>query len=211
MNIAAAATSGSNLSLTYFLYSGPAGMSVDPLTGNVTWSPDASSLAQTAVILQVYDTNGGHATQGFTIQVTNGVQPPVFAPIASPIQGSEGQPLQVPVSAVDPQRPSELCLATVDLLASILASEAGNLALKVLATGGVYLAGGIALHIVKLLEQPRFVETFTRKGRFKDLMARIPIHIITTQAALVGAATFGLQSLTDLKKREAPKASLAPV
>jgi glucokinase len=44
-------------------------------------------------------------------------------------------------AAVDPEHLSELCLATVDLLVSILASEAGNLALKVLATGGVYLAG----------------------------------------------------------------------
>ena len=47
-------------------------------------------------------------------------------------------------AAFDPQHPNELCLATVDLLVSILASEAGNLALKVLATGGLYWAGGIA-------------------------------------------------------------------
>lgn len=115
-------------------------------------------------------------------------------------------------AAFDPQHPSELCLATVDLLVSILASEAGNLALKVVATGGVYLAGGIALHLVKLLQKPQFVQTFTRKGRFKDLMERMPIHIIiTTRAALLGAATFGLQRLSNLNKREEVKASLAPV
>jgi len=113
-------------------------------------------------------------------------------------------------AAFDPQHPSELCLATVDLLVSILASEAGNLALKVLATGGVYLAGGIALHVMKFLQKPQFVQTFTRKGRFKDLMERMPIHIITTRAALVGAATFGLQSLSKLKNRQ-EKPSLAPV
>jgi glucokinase len=113
--------------------------------------------------------------------------------------------------AFDPQHPSELCLATVDLLVSILASEAGNLALKVLATGGVYMAGGIALHVVKLLQKPQFVETFTRKGRFKDLMERMPIHIITTRAALVGAATFGLQSLSRFKNAQEAKPSLAPV
>jgi glucokinase len=106
-------------------------------------------------------------------------------------------------SAFDSQHPSKLCLATVDLLVSILASEAGNLALKVLATGGVYLAGGIALHLAKLLQQPQFVQAFTSKGRFKDLMERMPIHVITTRAALVGAATFGLQSLSRLKNREA--------
>jgi len=105
-------------------------------------------------------------------------------------------------AAFDPQHPSELCLATVDLLVSILASEAGNLALKVLATGGVYLAGGIALHLVKLLQTPQFVQTFSRKGRFKELMEQMPIHIITTRAALLGAATFGLQSLSNLKSLE---------
>jgi glucokinase len=114
-------------------------------------------------------------------------------------------------AAFDSQHPSKLCLATVEILVSILASEAGNLALKVLATGGVYLAGGIALHLVKLLQEPQFVQTFATKGRFKDLMERIPIHIITTRAALVGAATFGLQSLSNIKIREEAKASLASV
>jgi glucokinase len=114
-------------------------------------------------------------------------------------------------AALDSQHASELCLATIELLVSILASEAGNLALKVLATGGVYMAGGIALHLAKLLQEPQFVQTFTRKGRFKDLMERMPIHLITTRAALVGAATFGLQSLDKLKNREGAKASLAPV
>jgi len=114
-------------------------------------------------------------------------------------------------AAFDPQHPSELCLAAVELLVSILASEAGNLALKVLATGGVYLAGGIALHVLTLLQTPQFVETFSRKGRFKDLMERIPIHVITTRAALLGAATFGLQSLNRVKNREGAIASLSPV
>jgi glucokinase len=103
-------------------------------------------------------------------------------------------------AAVDPHHPSELCQATVEMLVSILAREAGNLALKVLATGGVYLAGGVALHLVSLLQGPRFMEAFTQKGRFKDLMARIPIHIITTRAALVGAAAYGLESLKNIKR-----------
>ena len=66
-------------------------------------------------------------------------------------------------AAFDPRHPSELGLAMVDLLAAILASEAGNLALKVLATGGVYWAGGIALHLVQLLQKPQFVQTFTKR------------------------------------------------
>lgn len=114
-------------------------------------------------------------------------------------------------AAFDSQHPSVLCRAAVELLVSILASEAGNLALKVLAAGGVYLAGGIALHLVTLLQQPQFMQTFTRKGRFKDLMERMPVHLITTRAALLGAATFGLQSLSNLEKRGQAKASLASI
>jgi glucokinase len=102
-------------------------------------------------------------------------------------------------AAVDPSSPSELCLATVETLISILASEAGNLALKVLATGGVYIAGGVALHLLNVLQEPGFMQTFIRKGRFKEMMERIPIHVITTRAALVGAATFGLESLKSIR------------
>lgn len=98
-------------------------------------------------------------------------------------------------AAFDPQNPSQLCRATVDLLVSILAGEAGNLALKVLATGGVYIAGGVALHLLDCLQDPGFMATFVNKGRFKELMGRIPIKVITTRAALLGAATFGLESL----------------
>ena len=102
-------------------------------------------------------------------------------------------------AAVDPKNPSELCRATVEMLVSILASESGNLVLKVLATGGLYLAGGIALHLLGALQQPGFMTAFTKKGRFKELMTRVPIHVITTRAALVGAATYGLQRLKDVR------------
>jgi glucokinase len=131
--------------------------------------------------------------------------------VAQSIASAKDRTKAIVEAAFDPQHPSELCLATVDLLASILASEAGNLALKVLATGGVYLAGGVALHLVKLLQTPQFLESFTRKGRFKDLMEGMPIHIITTRAALLGAATFGLQSLGKVNNGVGAKASLATV
>jgi glucokinase len=96
-------------------------------------------------------------------------------------------------AASDPNNPCELCRATIKMLVSILASEAGNLALKVLATGGVYLAGGVALHVLGALKEPQFMQAFANKGRFKDLMGRIPVHVITARAALVGAASFGLE------------------
>ena len=101
-------------------------------------------------------------------------------------------------AALESRNPSVLCRTTIDVLVSILASEAGNLALKVLATGGVYLAGGVAFHLLDVLKEPQFMHTFARKGRFKDLMERIPVHVITARAALVGAASFGLESCREV-------------
>lgn len=97
-------------------------------------------------------------------------------------------------AALDPKHPSKLCAATIEMFISILASEAANLAVKVLATGGIYLAGGIPLHMLGVLKGPRFMETFRRKGRFTGLMERIPVHVILTSAALVGCAAHGLEN-----------------
>jgi glucokinase len=96
---------------------------------------------------------------------------------------------------LDPARPSALCAATLDILISILGDEASNLALKVIATGGIYLAGGVVRHVLPALKGPRFMQAFTRKGRLAELMARIPIHVIVTRAALTGAASYGLEKL----------------
>ncbi len=88
----------------------------------------------------------------------------------------------------------ELCVATFDMFVSILGAEAGNLALKVLATGGVYLGGGIPPRILTLLEGERFMRAFRNKGRFTDLLSRIPVHVILNpKAALLGAACYGLE------------------
>jgi glucokinase len=65
---------------------------------------------------------------------------------------------------------------------------------KFLATGGVYLAGGVAVHTLHAIQQPGFMERFKRKGRFADLMGRIPIHVVVTPAGLAGAAACGLEN-----------------
>jgi len=89
---------------------------------------------------------------------------------------------------------SELCAATLDTFVSILGAEAGNLALKVLATGGIYLGGGIPPRILPALERPRFLQALTTKGRFSDLLARVPVHVILNpKSALLGAACHGLE------------------
>ena len=100
-------------------------------------------------------------------------------------------------AAVSAHNESPLCRATIDMFVSILGSEAGNLAVKVLATGGIYLAGGIAVHTLSVLQEPGFMRAFTNKGRFSELMKRIPVHVIVTNAALLGAAAYALENLTD--------------
>jgi glucokinase len=87
---------------------------------------------------------------------------------------------------------SPLCRATVELFVSILAAEAGNLAVKVLATGGIYLAGGLPLHVLPLLHTDHFVEVFKSKGRFSHLLADVPIYVVLHRTALMGAARYAL-------------------
>ena len=81
------------------------------------------------------------------------------------------------------------CLQALDLFASIYGAEAGNLALKALAVGGVYVGGGIAPKIRPKLEAGRFVAAFRDKGRFASLMAGIPVALaLDPRAPLWGAA-----------------------
>ena len=88
----------------------------------------------------------------------------------------------------------ELCVATLNAFISILGAEAGNLTLKVMASGGVYLGGGIPPRILPALKQKRFLEAFRHKGRMSDLLARVPVHVILNpKVALLGAACFGLE------------------
>jgi glucokinase len=82
----------------------------------------------------------------------------------------------------------------LEIFVAILGAEAGNLALKVMATGGVYLAGGIPRAIIPALRTPRFRDAFRAKGRLSLLMERIPVHVITGDAALLGAAAVGLEA-----------------
>lgn len=68
-------------------------------------------------------------------------------------------------------------------------AEAGNLALKLLPYGGLYLAGGIAAKNLPLMQDGNFLHAFTLKGRMRSLMERVPVHIILNpQVGLIGAA-----------------------
>ncbi len=87
----------------------------------------------------------------------------------------------------------EIALKTVQLFTSILGAEAGNLALKGLTTGGMYLGGGIPPRLLPFLEEKTFMASFTNKGRLSYLMKDIPVKVILNpKAALIGAASVGL-------------------
>jgi len=104
-------------------------------------------------------------------------------------------PTPVIVNAgLDLDRPCALCELTLDVFVSILGSEASNLALKVLATGGVFIGGGIPPRILRKLEgSERFARAFRTKGRFSDVLSQVPVQLIMhPRAALVGAAVRGM-------------------
>ena len=84
---------------------------------------------------------------------------------------------------------SDLAVQALDLWVSIYGAEAGNLALKLLATGGVFLGGGIAPKVVSRLVGPLFMNAFVSKGRMQRLLESMPVAVITNdKTALMGAA-----------------------
>ncbi len=85
----------------------------------------------------------------------------------------------------------ELCARALDIFVSVYGAEAGNLALKVLATGGMFIGGGIAPKILAKMRDGTFMHAFTDKGRLSDLLVHTPVHIILeSRAALMGAAAY---------------------
>lgn len=98
-------------------------------------------------------------------------------------------------NALDKDECCALCEGTLRTFVSILGAEAGNLALRTLATGGVYLGGGIPPRILPALDDSVFMRAFCHKGRFKELMTDIPVHVILNSGApLLGAAAYALEA-----------------
>jgi glucokinase len=86
---------------------------------------------------------------------------------------------------------SDLCRETMQTFAAAYGAEAGNIALKVLATGGIYLGGGIAPKALKTLASGGFMQAFLDKGRLSPLLESIPVRVILDEScALLGAAAY---------------------
>ena len=101
-------------------------------------------------------------------------------------------------NASNRDRPCDICRKAVSLFLSILGAAAGSMALHFMATGGVYLGGGIPPRITELLQGGEFMDSFTDKGRMSDLVAGIPVRVIKSpRAALMGAARCGTMEARD--------------
>lgn len=106
-----------------------------------------------------------------------------------------GDPAPVIVAnAMDPAGRCDICRDALRMFVSILGAEAGNLALKVKSTGGIYVAGGIPPRILPYIQEPGFLESLRDKGRQAFLVSAMPVGVITNpRAALFGAAVTALE------------------
>jgi glucokinase len=99
------------------------------------------------------------------------------------------------VSAAGLAGTDPVCVDTVDCFTRNYGAEAGNLALKMLALGGVYIGGGIAPKMLVKMQSPLFLESFTHKGRLSPLLRSTPVYVILNdKTALQGAAWFAAHS-----------------
>ncbi len=108
---------------------------------------------------------------------------------------AEGDPSTV-VSEIGLAGDDPLCTNALDLFVSVYGAEAGNLALKAFAIGGVYVGGGIAPKILPKLQDGTFTSAFADKGRFAELLRSIEVKVaLNLRAPLIGAAQYGLMLL----------------
>jgi glucokinase len=104
---------------------------------------------------------------------------------------------------------SEICEKAMDMFVSAYGAEAGNLALKVLSVGGLYVGGGIAPRILEKLKDGAFMKAFTDKGRLSQLLVNMPVRIILeSRAALLGAAAYAEAKAAELSGISARAASI---
>jgi glucokinase len=104
---------------------------------------------------------------------------------------------------------SAICFETMQLFAGAYGAEAGNVALKVLAMGGMYLGGGIAPKILKTMQNGTFMQAFLDKGRLSPLLENIPVRIILDDTcALLGAAAYAENHAAEVSGRSERTASI---
>ena len=102
-----------------------------------------------------------------------------------------------------------ICVEAMNLFAAALGAKAGNLGLTLLASGGIYLGGGIAPKVLKIMQNGRFSEAFLDKGRMRPILEAMPVRIILDDTcALLGAAAYAEARAAELSGRSERAASL---
>jgi glucokinase len=112
--------------------------------------------------------------------------------VAAAMQQSEGPRL---ITEKGSSGESKACQRACQLFIEIYGSEAGNLALKLLAFGGIYIGGGIAPHLLPFFKEGGFMKKFADKGRLSTVLMEIPIRVVLNEkTALLGAARFAQEN-----------------
>jgi glucokinase len=141
--------------------------------GRVSWERVVSGMGMTSVFEFLRDVRGMDV-------------PPA---LAAEIAAAEDPNAVITVNGLSGK--SEICVKTLDMVISAYGAEAGNLALKVLSVGGLYLGGGIAPRLLEKLKDGTFMKAFTDKGRLSQLLINMPVRIILdSRAAMLGAAAY---------------------
>jgi len=193
---------GTGLGTAYLTWDGERYRPQASEAGHADWAPNS---AQQARLYSYLAERFGHVSNervcsgtgipnlyAFLRDVEDLAEPPELRALLA----GAADPVPVIVeAALKAQDAPPICRATLGLFVEILAEVAGNMALAVLARGGVFLGGGIPPKILPALQTPDFVAAFGRKGRLAYLMQEIPVHVIVhPYAGLLGAAAFGLAS-----------------
>ena len=136
---------------------------------------------------------GLHNIYDFLRQTKRAEEPPALAD-----QIAHGDP-SAAIAKAGLEGSTQIAVQALDMFVSIYGAEAGNLTLKVVATAGAFIGGGIAPKIISKLKSGGFMKAFTAKGRFQGLLSNVPVRVITNdKTALFGAgrvATLSLKSL----------------
>jgi glucokinase len=148
-----------------------------PRYGHVSWERAVSGRG----LLNIFE---------FLRDVEGMAVPPALAEALE--RETEHDPAVVSAAALAERAP--IAVEALDMFTRLYAAEAGNLALKLMATGGVYLVGGIAPKILPKLQDGTFVAAFADKGRFRQLLEGVPIRVVLDEStALYGAARFAAE------------------
>ena len=110
-------------------------------------------------------------------------------------QFKESDPAKI-ISEYAEKKKCPICIRAIEIFSSIYGAEAGNLALKMLSWGGLYIGGGIAPKIFRFVKKDVFLQSFLEKGRFAEMLSKFPVKLIVNErTALLGSLGYALKKI----------------